>query len=72
DCRIAFGGVAHAPWRAETAEAVLRGATATEAEFARAAEAELAAARPLPGNAFKIPLVRNVLVRTLTDLAEAS
>ncbi|MEV4091666.1 FAD binding domain-containing protein [Streptosporangium saharense] len=72
DCRIAFGGVAHTPWRAETAEAVLRGATATEAEFARAAEAELAAARPLPGNAFKIPLVRNVLVRTLTDLAEAS
>lgn len=72
DCRIAFGGVAHVPWRAETAEAVLRGATATEAEFARAAEAELAAARPLPGNAFKIPLVRNVLVRTLTDLAEAS
>ncbi|MFF4986633.1 FAD binding domain-containing protein [Streptosporangium saharense] len=72
DCRIAFGGVAHAPWRAETAEAVLRGATATEAEFARAAEAELAAARPLPGNAFKIPLVRNVLVRTLADLAEAS
>ncbi|MFF0574728.1 FAD binding domain-containing protein [Streptosporangium saharense] len=72
DCRIAFGGVAHAPWRAETAEAVLRGATATEAEFTRAAEAELAAARPLPGNAFKIPLVRNVLVRTLADLAEAS
>ncbi|MBB4915311.1 FAD binding domain-containing protein [Streptosporangium saharense] len=72
DCRIAFGGVAHAPWRAETAEAVLRGATATETEFARAAEAELAAARPLPGNAFKIPLVRNVLVRTLADLAEAS
>ncbi|MFC3980103.1 FAD binding domain-containing protein [Streptosporangium jomthongense] len=72
DCRIAFGGVAHAPWRAETAEAALRGAAATEAEFTRAAEAELAAARPLPGNAFKVPLARNVLVRTLVDLAEAS
>ncbi len=70
DCRIAFGGVAHAPWRAEAAEAALRGSAATEAEFARAADAELGRARPLPDNAFKVPLTRNVLVRTLIDLAE--
>jgi xanthine dehydrogenase YagS FAD-binding subunit len=68
DCRIAFGGLAHAPWRAERAEAELRGAPATEAAFARAAEAELAQARPLRENAFKVPLARNLLVRTLAEL----
>ena len=70
DVRIALGGVAHVPWRAARAEAVLRGAPATEDVFGRAAEAELADAQPLPGNAFKIPLARNVLVRTLLDLTE--
>jgi xanthine dehydrogenase YagS FAD-binding subunit len=70
DVRIALGGVAHVPWRAVRAEAALRGAPATEEVFGRAAEAELAYARPLPGNAFKIPLARNTLVRTLLDLTE--
>jgi xanthine dehydrogenase YagS FAD-binding subunit len=69
DCRIALGAVAHAPWRAERAEAALRGAPATEESFAAAADAELAEAWPLPGNAYKVPLARNVIVRTLTDLA---
>jgi xanthine dehydrogenase YagS FAD-binding subunit len=71
DCRIALGGVAHVPWRAELAESALRGSPATEAHFARAASIELAQARPLPRNAFKVPLARNVMVRTLLDLAEA-
>ncbi|KAF0845452.1 FAD binding domain-containing protein [Nocardia caishijiensis] len=70
DCRIAFGGVAHKPWRAHAAEAALRGRPATEASFADAAEAELAAARPQQHNAFKIPLARKVLVATLRDLTE--
>jgi xanthine dehydrogenase YagS FAD-binding subunit len=68
DARIAFGGVAHAPWRAMKAELTLRGAPATEETFRRAADAELADAQPLHGNAFKVPLARNVLVRTLLDL----
>jgi xanthine dehydrogenase YagS FAD-binding subunit len=70
DVRIALGGVAHAPWRATRAEATLRGAPATEEMFGRAADAELADAQPLPGNAFKAPLARNTLVRTLLDLKE--
>ena len=70
DARIALGGVAPVPWRAARAEAVLRGAPATEEVFGRAAEAELTDAQPLPGNAFKVPLARNVLVRTLLDLTE--
>jgi len=70
DVRIAFGGVAHAPWRAMKAEAVLRGEPATEEVFRRAADAELADAQPLRENAFKIPLARNTLVRTLLDLTQ--
>ena len=69
DVRIALGGVAHKPWRATKAEEALRGAPATEDSFRSAAEAEFAEARPLAGNAFKIPLARNVIVRTLLDLS---
>lgn len=70
DVRIALGGVAHKPWRASRAEEAIRGAPATEETFRRAADAELADARPLPGNAFKVPLARNVLTSTLLELAE--
>ncbi len=70
DVRIALGGVAPVPWRAVRAEAALRGAPATQEAFGRAADAELASAQPLPGNAFKVPLARNTLVRTLLDLTE--
>jgi xanthine dehydrogenase YagS FAD-binding subunit len=70
DARLALGGVAPAPWRATRAEAALRGAPATQRSFARAADAELEDARPLPDNAFKVPLARRLLVRTLQDLAE--
>jgi xanthine dehydrogenase YagS FAD-binding subunit len=69
DCRIALGGVAHVPWRAARAEAALRGAPATAENFAAAAEAELAAARPLRDNGYKVPLARDVLVATLASLA---
>jgi xanthine dehydrogenase YagS FAD-binding subunit len=68
DVRLALGGVAPMPWRALRAETMLRGAPATEEAFRRAAEAELADAQLLPGNAFKVPLGRNVMVRTLLDL----
>ena len=69
DVRIALGGVAHKPWRAEAAEEQLRGGPATEEAFRRAAEAELEAARPLPGNEFKMPLTRSTMTATLRNLA---
>jgi xanthine dehydrogenase YagS FAD-binding subunit len=65
-----LGGVAHKPWRATILEAALRGAPATEERLRTAAEAELVGARPVAGNGFKIPLARNLLVRTVLDLAE--
>jgi xanthine dehydrogenase YagS FAD-binding subunit len=68
EARIAFGGVAHKPWRARRAEDALRGAPATEEAFRRAADAELAAARPLRDNGFKVPMARNTLVAVLRDL----
>ena len=68
DVRIALGGVAHKPWRAYRAEELLRGGPADEELFRQAAEAELADARPLPGNAFKVPLACNTMVATLLDL----
>jgi xanthine dehydrogenase YagS FAD-binding subunit len=73
DARIAFGGVAHKPWRATRAEEVLRGATASDESYRAAAQAELADARAQDGidggNAFKIPLLIRTLVATLRDLA---
>ncbi len=72
EARIALGGVAHAPWRAARAEAVLQGAPATDDAFIRAAEAELAQAIPLRDNGFKVPLARNLLVRTLAELTQAA
>jgi xanthine dehydrogenase YagS FAD-binding subunit len=70
DVRLALGGVAHKPWRALRAEQVLRGAPATEESFRQAAEAELAQAQPLAQNAFKVPLARSTIVRTLLTLAD--
>jgi xanthine dehydrogenase YagS FAD-binding subunit len=68
DVRLALGGVAHKPWRATAAEEALRGGPATEEAFAAATDAELTAATPLPDNGYKVPLARNVVVRTLLDL----
>jgi xanthine dehydrogenase YagS FAD-binding subunit len=70
ECRIAFGGVAHAPWRATRAEEALRGTPAIPEAFAAAADAELEQAQPLRDNAFKVGLARNLLVGTLSDLCE--
>jgi xanthine dehydrogenase YagS FAD-binding subunit len=67
--RLALGAVAPVPWRARAAERVLAGRPATAEWFGRAADAELAAADPLPGNAFKVTLVRNIVVRMLCELA---
>jgi xanthine dehydrogenase YagS FAD-binding subunit len=68
EVRMALGGVAHKPWRAQRAEGILRGAQATEENFRKAAEAELESASALQDNAFKIPMARNTMVAVLRDL----
>jgi xanthine dehydrogenase YagS FAD-binding subunit len=71
EVRLAFGGVAHTPWRARAAEAQLRGAPVSEDVLLAAIDAELAQAEPLPDNAFKLPILRRVAVQTLLGLGGA-
>ncbi|MFJ9542162.1 FAD binding domain-containing protein [Streptomyces sp. NPDC101225] len=70
DVRLAYGAVASRPWRARAAERVLTGARADADAFAAAADAELAAARPLAHNEYKVTLMRNLTVAVLSELAE--
>ncbi|MFE9443861.1 FAD binding domain-containing protein [Streptomyces sp. NPDC006602] len=70
DVRLAFGAVASRPWRARAAEHALIGAPADAEHFSAAADAELAAAKPLPHNGYKVTLMRNLVVAVLTELAE--
>jgi len=69
DVRLALGGVAHKPWRATKAEKLLRGQPPTLENFRAAAGAELAAAKPLRDNAFKVELARRTIMAVLSGLA---
>jgi xanthine dehydrogenase YagS FAD-binding subunit len=65
--RLAFGGLAHKPWRVEAAELAMVGASPTDATFNAAASTVLAGARGHGHNDFKIPLLRRVLRSALAD-----
>lgn len=67
--RVALGGVAHKPWRASKAEAVLKGQRPEESVFRRAAEAEMQGATSTEHNRFKIELGKRAIVRALTIAA---
>jgi xanthine dehydrogenase YagS FAD-binding subunit len=67
--RIALGGVATVPWRAERAEDTLTGKPIEERTARAAAETAFAAARPSTHNAFKIELGKRTLVRALQGAA---
>jgi xanthine dehydrogenase YagS FAD-binding subunit len=63
--RVAFGGVAHKPWRSPEAEAALLGRPATMATYRAAAEAAMRDAVGRGHNNFKIGLAKRTLCRTL-------
>lgn len=63
--RVALGGVAHRPWRASVVEQRITGRALNAATLREAAAAELAAARPLDGNAFKVGLAQRSIVRSV-------
>lgn len=67
EARIALGGVAHKPWRAEAAEAYLKGKPASSETFRKAAEVELKPAKGYEHNKFKIELAKRSIVRALED-----
>lgn len=67
--RIALGGVAHKPWRAQKAEQALVGQNADERAFSAAAAAELADAKGYKYNSFKIELAKRAIARALATVA---
>lgn len=67
--RLAFGGLAHKPWRVEQAE---RAATGSDASADSIADIVLADAKPTEQNAYKLPLVRRTLAATLEHAREGA
>jgi xanthine dehydrogenase YagS FAD-binding subunit len=68
--RLALGGVAHKPWRAQKAEQALVGQAPNEQNFRAAAEAELAGAKGYKYNSFKIELARRAITQALGTVAK--
>lgn len=69
DVRIAWGGVAHKPWRATAAEEALTGQAVDEDAVRAAVDAELADATTTDQTAYKLPMLRGATTRTLLRLA---
>jgi xanthine dehydrogenase YagS FAD-binding subunit len=67
--RVVLGGVAPIPWRVPAAEQLLIGKRITPELAAQAAETALAGANPLRNNAYKVPLTKTIVRRTVLELA---
>ena len=65
DCRIVLAGAAPIPWRAQEAEAALRGKTLDDAVIAEVAAAVVANAQPMSKNAYKLPLFKGLVTEEL-------
>jgi xanthine dehydrogenase YagS FAD-binding subunit len=63
--RMAFGGLAHKPWRVDKAEEAMIGAAPGEVAFGKAAQEVLAGARGYGDNNFKIALAQRTLSAVL-------
>ena len=71
EAAIALGGVAHKPWLASAAAALLTGKTAHDADLDAVAAAAVSGAQPLSRNAYKIPMAKNAVVRAIKTAMEA-
>ncbi|SDR55109.1 FAD binding domain-containing protein [Paraburkholderia tuberum] len=67
--RIALGGVAPKPWRANVAEQMLSGQPLSQATLKNAAAAALSGAQPRHDNAFKVQLAQRAIVRAVNQAA---
>jgi xanthine dehydrogenase YagS FAD-binding subunit len=67
--RIVLGGVAPTPWPVPEGERLLVGQRVTPELAREVGEAAVAGARPLAKNAYKVPLTRNLVARTVLSLA---
>jgi xanthine dehydrogenase YagS FAD-binding subunit len=69
--RVVLGAVAPTPWRAQAAERVLAGKAITEAIATEAANAALAGARAMSGNAYKIQIAKTAVKRAIMAASRA-
>lgn len=67
EARLASGGVAHKPWRWKEAESFLVGKSATEENFAKAAEIAIQNIKPLEDNKFKSPMLKGAIQQSLSN-----
>lgn len=65
---LAFGGLAHLPWRDPAVEQALVGKAPSTETFEAAADLLLADAKGYGSNDFKIPLLRRTLIASLREL----
>jgi xanthine dehydrogenase YagS FAD-binding subunit len=72
DVRLAWGGVAHKPWRATRAEQALRGRVLTQEAVGAAVDEELEVAVTDAGNAYKMPMIRATTQHVLHSLTEGT
>jgi xanthine dehydrogenase YagS FAD-binding subunit len=63
--RVVLGAVAPVPWRSIAAEQVLKGKAIDESVAYQAAEAALADAKPMSGNAYKVQVAKTALRRAI-------
>lgn len=68
--RVALGHVAPVPWLALEANALLENQVPSLELFAKAADAALAGAAPLDGNAYKVPLCKGLVREVLHRAAD--
>jgi xanthine dehydrogenase YagS FAD-binding subunit len=67
--RLVLGGVAPIPWRLPKVEQMLAGQRITPELAAKAGEAAIEGAQPLSKNAYKLPMTKALVRRTLLELA---
>ena len=72
DVRMAVAGAAARPWRLKAVEDSLRGKTPDEATGKAAGEIAVEGAVPLQFNAYKIPLMKNLVKRSVSGVQEAT
>ena len=71
EASIALGGVAPTPYRANDAEEYLRGREVADVVPSDAGAVAIADPRPLPDNAYKVPMAANLTARAVANLLTA-
>jgi xanthine dehydrogenase YagS FAD-binding subunit len=70
DVRLALGGVGTVPWRARSAEEMLKGKAPSVLIHEAAAQEAMSGAVPRRHNAFKVPLAKKTIVAALNQLSQ--